>query len=215
MSAPASDQELLDRVILDYRQAYSAACESDDLGVLMWLADCAGEITLLGGEIPRGEVLTSKPKSAYSVSEPDVTRLGNVFGQSLPGEQPKRGHDSDARPLSETRTIPLKDRGGKKTHKHLTRVQWTYLHERKLIEIVFTNRKRDAIGQVRLAPGVSVAAVNAALRDGIRDRLPLAEDSRTIAKDGLASFKHVRVKAWDDGRPMRHHNDPEDGDVTK
>lgn len=214
MTAPAPDQALLGRVSRGYVQTHSEACDPGDPGVLLWLSGCA-EIALPGGDLLWGEVLTSKPKSAYSVSEPEVARLGNVCGQSLPGEQPKRGHDSDARPLSETRTIPLTDRGGRKTHKHLTRAQWMCLHARKLVELIFTSRRRDAVGQVRLAPGVSVAAVNAALRDGIRDRLPVAEDNRTIARDGLASFKHVRTMQWDDGRQNHHHNGPEAGEVIE
>lgn len=126
---------------------------------------------------------------------------GNDLGQSLPGDEPKRDDKAQAPPsLRETKTIPLTDRNGQLAYRQLTREQWTYLHERRLVELVYTNRKRTFIQQVRLGQGVSVAEINSALCIGMRSALPRAEDNKTTVErrveGGGIYYDHIHVEAW-------------------
>jgi hypothetical protein len=105
---------------------------------------------------------------------------------------PAKPHSS---PVSSD-AIPLIDRIGQ-TLRTLKEAEWRCLHERGgLIEPMFT--KRQKLVCVRLQNGIALATINAALRVGMRDRLPIAADSRTIEiEPGMrTTFRFVRIKAW-------------------
>jgi hypothetical protein len=38
------------------------------------------------------------------------------------------------------------------------------------------------------------------LRRGAGNRLPVAEDQRTIQREPAGTFRHIHTAAWDDGR---------------
>lgn len=78
----------------------------------------------------------------------------------------------------------------------MTEREAVVLIERQMVE----QRGRGRVTSLVLRNGIAIAAIHAALRLGMRDRLPVAEDSRTVRLvPGLAFTyephpKHVR--AW-------------------
>lgn len=137
--------------------------------------------------------MTQKPKPPYPVLGSDVSGSGNGQGQFDPAIAPNANLQRDtppAPPDTETRTIPLLDRSGKRVHRELTKAEWWMLYERRLVTLQWTNRKRNRIAEVRLAAGVSVAAVNAALRQGLRDRLPMPPPTVIRVNDKGLHYEH-------------------------
>lgn len=107
------------------------------------------------------------------------------------------GHPANpSTPPVSSDAIPLIDRIGHEL-RTLREAEWRCLHERGgLIELKFTRRQK--LVAVRLCNGVALAHVTAALRTGMKDRLPIAEDSRTVEiEPGLkTTFRFVRTAAW-------------------
>ena len=97
-------------------------------------------------------------------------------------------------------TAPLLDRCGRETKQRITRQQIDSLVALALVEVI----GRRTVQGVRPKPGVSIAAINAALRNGIRLRIPVAEDNQTVARVSAAGggvyHEHIRTAAWADGR---------------
>lgn len=127
--------------------------------------------------------------------------LGNRQGLFDPPKTANANSQIDSPPVStETRTIPLRDRSGITTHRQLTRVEWSYLYEKRLVTLRFTSRSKRQIAEVRLAAGVSVAEINSALRMGMRSALPRAEDNKTTierrVEGGGIYYDHIHVEAW-------------------
>ena len=94
--------------------------------------------------------------------------------------------------------INVEDRSGV-VRLRVSERQATVLIERRLVDV----RGKARIMALRLKPGVAVAAVNAALRVGMRSALPIAEDCRTVRREIVAGgtvFEAAHVSAWDDGR---------------
>lgn len=135
----------------------------------------------------------------------DLRTSGNGPGTFAPhGALPPPAQAGTSGPPANTLTapvrshvvIPLLDRIGQEL-RTLREAEWRCLHERGgLIELKFTRRQK--LVAVRLCNGVALAHVNAALRIGMKDRLPIAEDSRTVEiEQGLkTTFRFVRTAAW-------------------
>jgi hypothetical protein len=74
-----------------------------------------------------------------------------------------------------------------------------------LVETVCKSRRGQVVA-LRIGRGVSVAAINAALRAGAGNQLPIAEDNRTIRRVGVPGFgvyhEPLHVGEWDDGREL-------------
>lgn len=69
--------------------------------------------------------------------------------------------------------------------------------DKKLVDPIGRHR----VHSVRIKPGVAVATINSFLRAGVRDRLPVAEDSRTVSRvsagRGISyEFKEKVTQAW-------------------
>ena len=111
----------------------------------------------------------------YDASEPDVTGLGSFRSPALP--PPPQGGTSEAKAPHQVSAllvptgIPLIDRLGR-TLCVLRDHEWRCLHERGgLIELQFS--RRQVLLRVRLLNGVSLAAINAVLRVGLRGHIPI------------------------------------------
>lgn len=101
---------------------------------------------------------------------------------------------------SKSARLPLLDRSG------IERDSITETTAERLLALGLVHgvgrRKTTAL---MLRPGVSMAAIKAALRSGIRERLPVAEDNRTVRRNtnvGGQCYEPDHVAAWDDGRPL-------------
>lgn len=113
-----------------------------------------------------------------------------------PAKAGMSGHPAKPANTAVSAGIPLIDRIGR-TIRILTESEWRCLHERGgLIWLQFNRRQK--LKSVHLQNGIALATINAALRVGMRDRLPIAVDSRTIEiEPGMrTTFHFVRVKAW-------------------
>lgn len=147
--------------------------------------------------------MTTKTDRPHNVHRSDVDRSGNGQGQSDP---PTRANADladtpTASPDTETRTIPLRDRSGNRVYRELTRVEWALLHERHLVTLQWTSRKRNRIAEVRLAAGVSVAECNAVLRMGMRDRLPMPPPT-------VIQIRHVGMRYEHNAKVCRTYGPP-------
>jgi len=163
--------------------------------------------------------LTSRKQPLHDLSESAVSRSSAspggagaasqaaVFGQTAPQGAPEQGH-SYTRPASEIITVrrvtvadrfPICDHNGKEILR-VTETQAAKLIERRLIG--FCGRSNRPIHQFRLKPGVAVASVRAVLREHVSERLPIAEDNRTIQRvlEGGVHYEHIHEREWDDGR---------------
>ena len=79
----------------------------------------------------------------------------------------------------------------------LKEAEWRCLHERGgLIELKFN--RRGKLLHVKLQNGVAFAHITAALRIGMKDRIPVAVDSRTVEiEPGMrTTFRFTRIRAW-------------------
>jgi len=142
--------------------------------------------------------LTLETECANHGGGVEVTNSGMGAPSALPpqAQAGKSGQPANTHTPAVSAGIPLLDRIGQ-TLRSLTEAEWRCLHERGgLIELMFTKRQR--LVSVRLQNGVAVAHITAALRIGMRDRLPVAVDSRTVEiEPGLrTTFRFKRIKAW-------------------
>ena len=92
-------------------------------------------------------------------------------------------------------------RQGDEPIRHVTETQ-----ARSLLALALTDpickRRRGVIVGLRVKAGVSVAAINAALRAGAGNKLPIAEDNRTVRRVSQTAYEPHHVQAWDDGRRL-------------
>lgn len=99
--------------------------------------------------------------------------------------------------------LPIVPRTGDQPIRTVTEPQARSLMAMGLIEPVGRGR---FIRALRIRAGVSIAAINAALRVGAGNRLPVAEDNRTVRRVGVAGggiyHEPIHVAEWDDGRPL-------------
>ena len=137
-----------------------------------------------------------------SCANNDLRTSSNGLGTSgLKAVQPPPAEAGTSGPPAKTLAplvsgVHLVDRIGNPL-RTLTEAEWRCLHERGgMIELKFTRRGR--LLYVILQNGIALATINAALRVGMRDRLPIAADSRTIEiEPGMrTTFRFVRIKAW-------------------
>lgn len=146
-------------------------------------------------------LLTCSISSGNNVDRASSTGLGT---SGLNAVQPPPANAGTSGPPAKPLTplvsgVHLLDRIGNPL-RTLTEAEWRCLHERGgLIELKFTRRGR--LLHVILQTGIALATINAALRVGMRDRLPIAADSRTIEiEPGMrTTFRFVRIKAWSPG----------------
>ena len=101
--------------------------------------------------------------------------------------------------------LSIMPRQGQEALRRVTEAQARSLLALALVEPICRSR-RGVIVALRIKPGVSVAAINAALRAGAGNRLPVAEDSRTVRPKSYSghgiTFEQIHVDEWDDGRPL-------------
>lgn len=145
--------------------------------------------------------MTYTTEVLYTVSRTDVDGPGSFASNGAPPPPAKSGTceaqaSQPPTPPVPADGVPLIDRVSR-TLRVLREAEWRCLHERGgLIELKFNRRQK--LVSVRLCNGVALAHINAALRIGMRDRLPIAEDSRTVEiEPGLkTTFRFVRTAAW-------------------
>lgn len=90
-------------------------------------------------------------------------------------------------------------RQGDEPLRRVTETQARSLLALAICEPICRTRRGEIIA-LRLMQGVSVAAMNTALRAGMGNQLPIAEDNRTVRRVGKSTFEARHVEAWDDGR---------------
>lgn len=95
--------------------------------------------------------------------------------------------------------LSLLPRQGAEPIRRVTETQARSLLALALVDPICKSRRGVIVG-LRVRLGVSVAAINAALRLGGGNKLPIAEDNRTVRRVLASTFEFVRTAAWDDGR---------------
>lgn len=101
--------------------------------------------------------------------------------------------------IAATEYLSLLPRQGTEPLRRVTETQARSLLALALVDPICKSRRGVIVG-LRVRLGVSVAAINAALRLGGGNRLPIAEDNRTVRKVLASTFEFVRTSAWNDGR---------------
>ena len=157
-------------------------------------------------------LLTSKTNLAQDVLEatPPGPHQGRSHCQTAEVEKRSAAFDSPPRVLAPIYTVTrlpavehlnLMPRQGDEPIRRVAEPQARSLLALGLVDPICRSR-RGVIVALRVRLGVSVAAINAALRHGMGNQVPIAEDNRTvaIAAGCVATFEFVRTKAWDDGR---------------
>jgi hypothetical protein len=98
--------------------------------------------------------------------------------------------------------LSLFPRQGDEPIRRVTETQARSLLALALVDPICRSRRGVIVG-LRVRLGVSVAAINAALRQGMGNQLPIAEDNQTVIRRtvrGGAYYEPHHVDAWDDGR---------------
>ena len=157
-------------------------------------------------------VLTAETFSPYSVSEASISPSGPHQGRShcQAAEAETRSADFSTPSVRQAPIITVTmaprpeylavmPRSGDKPHRHVTEVQARSLLALALVDPICRSRRGVIVG-LRIRLGVSVATINAALRQGAGNKLPIAEDNRTVRRVMASTFEHIRTAAWDDGR---------------
>lgn len=96
---------------------------------------------------------------------------------------------------------PVRDRLGK-TILTVSDSALTAFHEAGLVDLY---GRRGVVTHATIKPGICVASLHAAMRGGAGNRLPVAEDQRTVIarrsrRGGGIHYDQIHVAAWDDGR---------------
>lgn len=101
--------------------------------------------------------------------------------------------------------LAIMPRSGGDPLRHVTEPQARSLLALALVDPICRSRRGVIVG-LRVSLGVSIAAINAALRLGQGNRLPVAEDNRTVRRVSVAGggvyHEPIHVNEWDDGRPL-------------
>jgi hypothetical protein len=101
--------------------------------------------------------------------------------------------------------LSLMPRQGTEPLRRVTESQARSLLALALVDPICRSRRGVIVG-LRVRLGVSVAAINAALRQGAGNRLPVAEDNRTVRRVSVAGggvyHEPIHVDEWDDGRQL-------------
>lgn len=99
--------------------------------------------------------------------------------------------------------LPVMPRAGDKPVRTVTEAQARSLMALGLIEPVGRGR---FIRALMIRRGVAISTINAALRAGAGNRLPRAEDNRTVRSKSYSghgiTFEQIHVDEWDDGRQL-------------
>lgn len=99
--------------------------------------------------------------------------------------------------------LPIVPRTGDQPIRTVTEPQARSLMAMGLIEPVGRGR---FIRALRIRAGVAISTINAALRTGAGNRLPVAEDNRTVRRVGVPGggiyHEPIHVDEWDDGREL-------------
>ena len=155
--------------------------------------------------------MTSRTFQAHDVSE-GVTSLQRP--EAAVDARPQLGRPDLYRHPSHSPTVltfwrtavverlPLMPHQGEVPERILTEPQARSLLALGLIEAVGRGR---IIRALKIREGRSVAEINAALRQGMGARLPIAADNRTVrrvSEPGGTYFEPQHVAAWDDGREL-------------
>lgn len=98
--------------------------------------------------------------------------------------------------------LSLMPRQGDEPLRRVTDSQARSLLALSLVDPICKSRRGVIVG-LRVRLGVSVAAINAALRQGAGNRLPIAEDNRTVRRmTPKSAWEPHHVDEWDDGRRL-------------
>jgi hypothetical protein len=107
--------------------------------------------------------------------------------------------------LAPVEHLNIMPRSGDEPLKRVTENQARSLMALALVDPVCKSR-RGIIVALRIRLGVSVADINAALRLKGNNKLPIAEDNRTIRRVYVAGggvyYEPMHVGEWDDGRDL-------------
>jgi hypothetical protein len=104
--------------------------------------------------------------------------------------------------LTPVEHLNLMPRSGDEPLKRVTENQARSLLALALVDPICRSRRGVIVG-LRIRLGVSVAAINAALRHGAGNQLPIAEDNRTVRRvidRGVTYYEQYHTEAWNDGR---------------
>jgi hypothetical protein len=99
--------------------------------------------------------------------------------------------------------LNIMPRAGDKPLRRVTEMQARSLMAYALVDPICQSRRGSIVG-LRIRNGITLAAINTALRVGAGNRLPRAEDNQTVRRvnvpGGGIYFEQCHVRAWSDGR---------------